>query len=278
VTVNHRIERLTPRDVPDNVALANAVGWLDVESDWRVLHEAAVVLGIHENRRLIAQGALGAYGTAGTIAKMTIAPDFQGKRIGQRLLDALLEEAARQSVGVLGLVATDLGRPLYLKRSFSCVGEVITLTGTPQVPPAIPSATALTNPDVAVSAEQRWISCTRAPLVHARFREAIAAFFSSGPDGGASGYAMATRQGLQSLVGPVIASSEEDARSLTSAILRAVPGPARIDVPEEQHSFRDWLQSLGLQEQGVRVEMALGTERLPWQVPQRFALAAQAWG
>jgi GNAT superfamily N-acetyltransferase len=180
-----RIERLTSRDVPDNVALAAAVGWKDVESDWRVLHAAAIVLGIHEEHRLIAQGALGTYGTAGTIAKMIIAPDFQRRYIGSRLLDALLEEADRQSIGVLGLVATDLGRPLYQQRRFSCVGEVVILVGTPCVPGATPIAKPLTNPDAAVSVEQLWIPCSRVRMIHARFREALATSFESEPDGSA---------------------------------------------------------------------------------------------
>jgi hypothetical protein len=89
---------------------------------------------------------------------------------------------------------------------------------------------------------------------------------------------MATTQSSLSLVGPVIAATEDDARVLASSIFRAVPGPVRIDVPEEQRAFRRWLHSLGLREQSVRVEMASGTERLPWQIPQRFALAAQVWG
>jgi hypothetical protein len=51
----------------------------------------------------------------------------------------------------------------------------------------------------------------------------------------------------------------------------------RIDVPVEHVGFRSWLVTLGLQERAQRVEMAR-SKRVPWQVPQRFALATQAWG
>jgi hypothetical protein len=54
-------------------------------------------------------------------------------------------------------------------------------------------------------------------------------------------------------------------------------GPLRIDVPVEQVAFREWFYAQGLREQKRRLEMARGCDRLPWQVPQRFALAAQAW-
>jgi hypothetical protein len=89
---------------------------------------------------------------------------------------------------------------------------------------------------------------------------------------------MATAQGATALIGPVVAESEDDARVLTAALVRTAPGPARIDVPAEQQGFRQWLALIGFREQGARLEMARGAPRLPWQVPQRFALASQAWG
>ena len=112
------VERLTAGHVPENVALARAVGWPDSASDWRILHEAAVVLGVRREGRLIGQGALGLYGAAGVIAKMIVAPDVQRQGVGLRLLDALLREAEDRAVGVVGLVATAAGRPLYERRGF----------------------------------------------------------------------------------------------------------------------------------------------------------------
>jgi GNAT superfamily N-acetyltransferase len=272
------IERLTAEGIRDNVALARAVGWQDVESDWRVLHEAAIVLGVRREGRLVGQGALGLYGEAGTIAKMIVAPELQGQRLGGRLLDALLEEAGRRSTRALGLVATDAGRPLYERRGFAAVGEVVVLTGTPDATGPVGAAARLADADAAVRVEELWMSCSRAGLLRARFREAIATAASFQADGKPGGYAMATAQGATALIGPVVAEGEDEARVLTEALVRAAPGPARIDVPAEQHGFRQWLARIGFREQGARLEMARGAPRLPWQVQQRFALASQAWG
>jgi hypothetical protein len=115
-------------------------------------------------------------------------------------------------------------------------------------------------------------------MLRARFREAIAMSASMQGEGKLGGYALATAQGATALIGPVIAASEGDARALTAALIRTSPGPARIDVPAEQHGFRQWLGRIGFREQSARLEMARGAPRLPWQVPQRFALASQAWG
>jgi GNAT superfamily N-acetyltransferase len=280
VTTEFPIARLSSRDVPDNVALARSVGWPDAEDDWRILHASAVVLGVRHDGRLVAQGALGLYGTAGTIAKMIVAPEFQRRHLGGRLLDALLEEAHRRSIDVLGLVATPAGRPLYEQRGFTPVGEVVVLMGTPA-----PAATAAAQPlspledaNVAPGIEERWLSCSRASMLRARFSKAIATASVLASDGTVVGYGMATAQGPLATVGPVMAETEEDARALITALLGSVSAPVRVDVPSDQAGFRQWLLRVGLREQAVRVEMALGAPRLPWQVPQRFALAAQAWG
>jgi GNAT superfamily N-acetyltransferase len=274
------ITTLTADDIPENLALARAVKWPDVEADWRVVHAAALVLGARRGTRLIGQGALAVYGDTGTIAKMIVAPEEQGRGVGKQLLDALLAEAERRSLRALGLVATPFGRPLYERREFNCVGDVVILTGVPQLTASDPELPALSTPELAIEVEQRYLNCSRASMLRARFREALAGCVVPAASGASapSGYAMVTEQAQLALVGPIIAEHEADARRLASASFRASPGAVRIDVPAEQLAFRSWLQGLGLRELGTRVEMARGAARLPWQVPQRFALAAQAWG
>jgi predicted N-acetyltransferase YhbS len=262
----------------DNVALSRSVGWQDTESDWRVLHEAATVFGVRRAGRLVGQVALGAYGAVGTVAKMVVAPEVQGQRIGGRLMDALLGEAEGRAIPVLGLVATDAGRPVYERRGFVASGETVVLVGTPAQLPVSAAAVPLADAAAAAEVEARWMRCSRATLLGARFREAIATSALVGPGGGARAFAMATAQGPGALIGPIIAETEDEARLLIASLFQAAPGPARVDVPAEHAGFRAWLQQIGLREEVRRAEMARGASRLPWQVPQRFALASQAWG
>ena len=74
------IERLGPEDVPQNVALSRSVGWKDVESEWRVLHDAAEVRGVRHEGRVMVQGALGDYGNGASLAKMVVHEDWQRRR------------------------------------------------------------------------------------------------------------------------------------------------------------------------------------------------------
>jgi hypothetical protein len=79
------------------------------------------------------------------------------------------------------------------------------------------------------------------------------------------------------MIGPLIARSEGVARELVSAACGNAQRSVGVDVPSEHAQFRSYLRQLGLVEHGVRAEMAWGGA-LAWRVPQRFALAAQAWG
>jgi len=265
-------------DIPSNVRLARDVGWPDTDGDWRVVHEGAIVVGLRAGASLVAQGALGLYGGAGTIAKMIVAPRFQRRGLGEQILKALLDQAERRSMEVLGLIATPFGRPLYERWGFRRVGDVVGLAGTPAGLSSSDEGTSPKQLEELLRLDQRCLGCSREAMLRARFREAVAVASVAKPDGDLGGYALATGQGAQCVVGPVIADTEVQARALVQAIFRNVSGPVRIDVPGEQAEFLRWLCELGLREDKRRSEMARGSQSLPWQVPERFALAAQAWG
>jgi len=159
------IEQLGTADLPLNVALSHSVGWHDAEGEWRVLHEAAVVLGIRRQGRLVAQGALGDYGGAASLSKMVVSPDEQRRGFGGQLLDRLLK-AADERGSVVGLCATEQGRPLYESRGFSVSGELAILTGTPnpgtiEAGPAVP----LVDAEPAIALDRRFSGCDRSRML-----------------------------------------------------------------------------------------------------------------
>jgi GNAT superfamily N-acetyltransferase len=272
------VERLATDAIGRNVALAQQVGWPDTEGDWTVIHEGALVVGVWAEGSLVGQGALGLYGRAGTIAKMIVAPRFQQRGLGAEILRVLLAEASNCSMTALGLVATPFGRPLYEREGFVAVGDVVGLGGTPHALSPHPSTRVLEHVEPLLGLDQRWLGCSREAVLRARFRQATTRISILGRGDELAGYALATAQGEHSVVGPVVAETEAQARALVQSILCSVARPVRIDVPGEHVAFRQWLGTLGLREQKRRPEMARGCSVLPWQVPQRFALAAQAWG
>jgi GNAT superfamily N-acetyltransferase len=271
MTAELAVELLSLRDLPRNLALSNSVGWPDTESEWRLIYQAALVMGALRDGELVAQGALGLFEASASIAKMVVAPSAQRQGIGGKLLDALLLEAERRSLSRVGLVATPFGRRLYESRGFTPVAEVAILVGTPLLagkPAGLPAAF---DAEQLIAVERRFTGSARTAVLRGRLQAASASAICAG------GFALATTQPTGSRVGPIFADSEETAHVLSSDLFLRLNGPVRLDVPGERLEFRGWLQDLGLVEKGVHLEMSRGGE-LPWQVPQRFCLATQAWG
>ena len=265
------VQALSFADVKRNVALSNSVGWPDAEAEWRVIHQAALVLGVQRDGELLGQGALGLFEGSASIAKMVVAPSAQRQGIGAKILDALLAEAARRSLLQVGLVATPLGRPLYESRGFEPVAEVAILVGTPSLSGDSSGSASVEDAEQLLAIERRFTGSARSAVLRGRLLEASASAICE------DGFALATTQSMGSRVGPIFADCEQTARALTRDLFLRLSGPVRLDVPGEQRAFRAWLSELGLVEKGVHLEMSRGGP-LPWHVPQRFGQATQAWG
>jgi GNAT superfamily N-acetyltransferase len=268
------LEDLEERDAPQNVALSRSVGWQDVESEWRVLYRAARVRGARGDGQLVAQAALGDYGSGLTLAKMVVASQLQGRGLGGRLLDSFLEIADARGAPI-GLCATEQGRPLYVSRGFAVSGEIAVHVGTLREEARVPeSVRPLADVERAVELDARLLGCDRRRMLRARSAEANAKLELARE----SGFALALFQGEHTVVGPIVTESEEGARALLLGVAATLGGTLRVDVPLEHVKFRRWLAEAGLFERARRVEMARGARRMPWQVAPRYALSSQAWG
>lgn len=267
------LENLLENDAPQNVALSRSVGWKDVESEWRVLHRAGEVRGARHEAQVVAQGVLGDYGNCASLAKMVVAAAHQGQGLGGRLLDGFLEVADARGIPV-GLCATEQGRPLYTSRGFEVSGEIAILFGDVRAGIGVPpSVVTLQHAERAAELDARFSGCDRSRMLRARVAEASARLELTTE----AGFALATDVGDHTLVGPLLAESEEGARALLLGIAAAVGGKLRVDVPLPRADFRSWLVEQGLEDKGHRVEMARGAP-VPWQCAQRYVLASQAWG
>jgi len=180
------------------------------------------------------------------VGLVIIAPDSQGRGIGRRLMEALLDAAAPRSVALL---ATAAGQPLYEKLGFRVVGGNCQHQGEYRGDPggaagrdpriraaAADDMAALLALDAAAFGERR-----EPALRH--LAEAGRTFVLA-EDGGVTGYAMERGFGRGSVVGPIVAASEDDAIALFRAAAR--PGFARVDRTVDAGQFGRYLDGCGL--------------------------------
>src|SRR5687768_6521552 len=115
------IRPLRVEDIPAALRLSTQAGWNQIEADWRRLIDLwpSSCLAGWDGSRLVATGTLATYGTdPGWIGMILVDEACRGRGFGGAIFDAVLRLADETGVKCLGLDATDLGRPVYLKRGF----------------------------------------------------------------------------------------------------------------------------------------------------------------
>lgn len=131
------IDRLTAADAPDAVRLSTSAGWNQVGDDWRRLIElwpgtclaGRLAGGLVASATLAVYPASDAAGSMGWVGMVLVDPAHRGRGFGRAMMEAVLEAGGRAGVGLFGLDATDLGRPMYHRLGFRDAGSIERWTG-----------------------------------------------------------------------------------------------------------------------------------------------------
>jgi GNAT superfamily N-acetyltransferase len=117
-----QIDRLTIADLSDALRLSTQAGWNQLDADWRRLIDlwpdgcfAGRVDG-----RLVATATLASYVPSTAWVGMVLVDEMhRGQGFGGAIMDRVIAEADRRGIQSLGLDASDMGRPVYVKRGFA---------------------------------------------------------------------------------------------------------------------------------------------------------------
>jgi GNAT superfamily N-acetyltransferase len=217
----------------------------------------------------------------GTIGLVLVAPDQQGRGIGRALMTALIADSEPRA---LMLNATAEGLPLYEKLGFISTGFVRQHQGRLAEARVLPPA-----PDVplrrAVRADRAALCALDAAVFGADRSALIRSLLASGDAwlvdraGQPAGFAILRAFGRGMIIGPIVASSEDEAIALVAAAAKAAPpGMLRVDIPANAEGLAAWLAAAGLPAIDTVTVMLRGNWPATWQGLQRFGLALQAWG
>lgn len=215
-----------------------------------------------------------------TLGLVIVAPAVQGRRIGQRLMVALMDDLADCSVL---LHATAEGRGLYERQGFKITGEIRQHQGV-----ALPAPlTALGEGErlrplgrndaprlVALDAQASGMP--RDAAMHSLLSDAETVVLDR--SGEAIGFSVLRRFGRGYVIGPVVAPDIHSARALIGYWCSLYAGKfLRIDV-DAASGLAEWLESIGLQRVGLVTAMVRG--EVPKRGPQAggWALINQAMG
>ncbi|MFT4067304.1 GNAT family N-acetyltransferase [Paraburkholderia sp.] len=244
--------RFTSADIPAAHGLSIAVRWPHRADDWRFMYEAGTGFVAEDDGTVIGTALCWKFGEdRGTLGLVIVAPDEQGRGIGRKLMELVLEELGSR---VTFLHATVAGKPLYEKLGFVTCGGLTQHQGTlgsvaAVAPPAGEHLRAATPEDTPTLIElaSRASGFDRSATIPALLE------FSQGVvlerDGEVLGFSLFRPFGRGYSIGPVVARHSPDdlrARALISYWLAQHAGDfVRIDVPGDA-GIHDWLTSLGM--------------------------------
>ncbi|MEV4512836.1 GNAT family N-acetyltransferase [Dactylosporangium sp. NPDC049525] len=273
-----RIQRLTLDELPDCLALAQDREWLPEEHKWRLLFDVGAVYGLRNDAGdLVGTAILTRYGAQlAAISMVLVAARYGGRGLGRQLMQHALAEAGDATVF---LNATEHGRPLYEKLGFISVGTTYTHVGRfepsadpagsrPAVPGDLPAILKL---DAEVNGADRSHLVERLPSFAEQLRvvergEVV------------SGYAGAWRNIDNVLIGPVLAETVNDAKTLIADLAATISGQVRLDLDDRHPQLREWATQHAVPVRNSTTVMVHGARPLPGDRGRWFIPVMQALG
>lgn len=263
------LDALLPSDAPAAAALSSVFGWPHRSEDWALFLSLAEGVAWREGGALLGTAAVFPFGPDhGSIGLVQVAPALQGRGIGRRLMEAVIERGAGRS---LMLHATPEGAPLYAKLGFEPRGLVQQWQGVAAGPAGAPHRATATDLPSICALDEAATGLRRAGLLQALVR--VGAVTLSGPAAAPSGYAIRRRFGRGQVIGPVVAQDEAAAIASTAALRE--PGFLRLDIPARASALAASLTEAGL----AQVDTVQVMVRGAWpDAPSVFGLSSQAMG
>lgn len=275
-----RLRRFEARDVPSAHALSSQLGWPHWIEDWQFAFSLGEGVVAASEERVLGTALSWCWGeNDATIGLVIVAPELQGRRIGNRMMEALLERLAPRNVL---LHATAAGRGLYERLGFVVTGEVDQhqgmLHGLPEVvlresdrlrPFGGGDAEALSAIDA------RAAGMPRTELLRRLFAQGMTVVLERG--GEVTGFAVLRRFGRGHAIGPVAAPDLDAARALIAACCRQAEGFVRID-GHATSGLQRWLETLGLSRTGDATVMVRGRVSQRGPAQGGWAVVSQATG
>jgi predicted GNAT family N-acyltransferase len=283
VTDGVMLRPMTTDDLPFAHALSAEMRWPHRPADWAQAFAHAEGFVAERDGEIVATALRWRWGERhASIGLVIVTPACQGRRIGHRLMTALLDGLDQHTVL---LHATADGRGLYERLGFVRTGELRQHQGIAQPAPLIalqpgwrlrPAGLHELPALQALDAAARGMP--RDALISDLLQSADACVVLD-HDNEPQGFAMLRRFGRGHIIGPVVAPDAEGAKALIAHLAGLNARQfTRIDI-DFASGLAEWLESIGLLRVDAPTTMVRGAPlETPPGGPTLFAIVTQAVG
>ncbi len=264
--------QFTSADAPLLLELSESIGWPHEIGDWQTTLAASQVFGHRAaDGKIVSSASIYQFGpTLSALAVVLVREDFRR----QGLARAAVLKCLDQVPGIPQmLVATPFGQPLYESLGFKIAEQIVRLiaeegTSLP-ITGAIKPMTAADLPRV-LDLDRKIYQADRSQVLQHRWKQTGGGVMLT--DG--SGYAWKIPQRGGLVLGPVVASTPQDAASLVAHLTADFPGRIKIEVPERHTELMTMLTGADFVVDSARPLMLKNVEQLPGRRELLFGLAS----
>lgn len=273
------VDALRDRDLDGALRLSTQAGWNQLAADWQRILDLCPdgCLAGRMDGTLVATATVASFGAvAQWIGMVLVDESMRGRGLGSAMFSTVIDRARSRGGDAIGLDATDLGRPVYLKQGFADVAPIDRWSGVLRESgpsEGLESVDRSTFDEVA-ALDRAACGADRGPfLLHLMHEPGV--FGVTAPGAGFAFLRPGRRFGH---VGPVVASDDEVCSRLLSRIARLSEGtPVLLD------ALRTPASTARLERHGLTVQRRL--TRMTFGRPQPLlmgdsvrAVASFEWG
>ena len=259
------------------ILLSREAGWPHRREDWELVLSVSEGIVALQDGRVVATTMMTPFGSdAAAINMVIVDAAMRGRGLGRKLMDAALDKAGARNCR---LVATREGLPLYEKLGFVAVGEIVQHQGK-ALSVAAPASVSWARDNAyeeICSLDRAACSLDRSKLMS--ILQQAARFAVIRERGEVKAFAGVRAFGRGLVIGPVVASSSQQAKDLIQFMLAHHEGDfVRLDT-ELSTGLGPWLVERGLAHVGGGIPMQRGPKVERAEAPYRtYALVNQALG
>lgn len=280
-----KIRAMQKRDIEQAMRLKNSEGWNQTEQDWEILLRLSpktCLVAVSDREVIGTVTAVNYSNELAWIGMMLVNKKYRRRGIGSLLLKDNIKRL--KGCRIIKLDATPVGRNVYIKLGFEDEYTISRMTISPLPEQQITysgKATPLGAHDIRTIADldKAVFGADRTDLIESILETYPDKALKLERDGRIAAYCL-RRDGVKhNHLGPVIASTIEDAQTLLSAAMSGLAGKAVVlDVPQNKIKLLKWLGSLGFRERRSLTRMYYKNNYIPKQREWEFAICGPEMG
>lgn len=280
------LRRIEPDDIAGAMKLSNDEGWNQTEKDWRLLIEDTqniCILAEHNQKVIGTTTAINYSNQIAWIGMVLVAKEYRGQGISKLLLTNIFKKL--EFCKSIKLDATSDGQQVYKKFDFKDEYTILRMTTSSMQNLSSDNNVITPEPilekdiEEVISLDAHVFGVHRTQLFKSLIKEYRDKAWLLKQNNRVSGFVLGRDGNKYHQIGPVVASTTTEAKSLvTKALNNLINQSIVIDVLSDKEELINWLKSIGFIRQRNFIRMYKNENYFPGMIDKQYAICGPEFG